>query len=833
MPSAILEYFIHAIADGLVWVTANDAIAGCNASFETVVGRSQAELLGQPLIDVLPLYVRGEPATLRLDQAESRAHALDSQQTYEFRHLGKTKWLSIVQRFVPTNQAGIVALLIIRDDTDRFQTQAALEADAVRYHDMIDHAVVGVFQASLDGVYISANSALAQMYGYPSPQDLICSVANIGRQLYANPQHRARFEHLIREAGAVRDFEAQIYRKDQTLIWILENTRLVCDASGTPIYYEGFIQDITQKKQTEATLRESEERYALAIRGANDGLWDWNLRANTMYFSSRWKAMLGYPDDGIGNKLNEWYGRVHPNDLIQLKQAIATHLNGGTPYLESEHRLRHQDGNYRWMLARGIALQDGDGQSYRIAGSLTDITLRKQAEAQLLHDAFHDVLTGLANRALFIDRLEHTIQLSRRLKNHLFAVLFLDLDRFKLINDSLGHMAGDRLLVSVSQRLKTCLRTGDTIARLGGDEFVILLEDIQSDNSAIEVAERIQQQLKLPFMLQGHEIFASASIGIILGTVDYQNPEDLLRDVDTAMYKAKASGRGRFEVFDTTMHKRAVELLQLETDMRRALDQQEFQLHYQPIFSIRHNRITGFEALLRWYHPQRGVILPGDFIQIAEETGLVIPLGWWVLKQACQQMQVWQAQFAMAPPLFMSVNLSAKQFSQPGLVRCIKEILDETRFQASSLKLEITESTIMENVESAKAMLNELQAIGICLSIDDFGTGYSSLGHLYRFPIDTLKIDRSFVDGLDSDAEKMELIQTVVTLAWNLGMDVIAEGVETVKQLAQLKALQCESAQGYLFSEPLTMTAATEFLAQHCLPQQNCKISSGEEMLPH
>jgi diguanylate cyclase (GGDEF)-like protein/PAS domain S-box-containing protein len=815
---------MDAIADALVVVTTAGNIKWYNTAFESLLGQSRVNLLGQNFSDVLPLYLRGQPIDLILDWQTEGIQPSTTQMAYEFRQSGTSKWLSISQILLPPQEIESTALFIIRDNIHYLQTQVATETKPERYRNIVENAAIGIFQASLDGKYIAANLALAQMYGYKSPQDLIDNITNIDTQLYTNPQRRALFERLIRDTGSVSGFESQICRQDKTLIWISESTRLVSDECGVPLYYEGFVQEITNQKQTEAELRESEERYALAIRGANDGLWDWNLRTNRVYFSSRWKAMLGYSDNELGNSLDEWYGRVHPEDLVQLKRDLDAHLNGETPCLENEHRLRHHDGTYRWMLARGIALQDGSSHSYRIAGSLTDITQRKRAEAQLLHDAFHDVLTGLANRALFTDRLEHAIQLSRRLNSHLFAVLFLDLDRFKLINDSLGHVVGDQLLIVVSQRLKTCLRAGDTIARLGGDEFVILLEDIQSGTSAIEIAERIQQQFRMPFALQGHEVFASVSIGIILGTPDYQTPDDLLRDVDTAMYKAKASGRGRFEIFDMTMHKRAVELLQLETDMRRALDQEEFQLHYQPIFSIRNNRIIGFEALLRWYHPQRGVISPGDFIQIAEETGLIIPLGWWILKQACQQMQVWQTQFEVSPPLFISVNLSAKQFSQPNLVHYINEILQETGLNASNLKLEITESTIMENVDSAKVMLHELQALGIRLSIDDFGTGYSSLGHLYRFPIDTLKIDRSFVDGVDSDAEKMEIIQTVVTLAWNLGMDVVAEGVETMKQLAQLKALQCESGQGYLFSKPLAVDSATAFLNQHCRPEQNCDV---------
>ncbi len=439
-----------------------------------------------------------------------------------------------------------------------------------------------------------------------------------------------------------------------------------------------------------------------------------------------------------------------------------------------------------------------------------DITKRKQIEKQLLHNAFHDSLTGLANRALFMERLEHAIQLSKRRENYLFAVLFLDLDRFKVINDSLGHMAGDQLLIAITHRLKGCLRS-DTFARLGGDEFAVLSEN---RGNATELVENIQQQLKVPFNLNGQEVFATVSIGVIDNIVYYDGPEELLRDADTAMYRAKARGRARHEVFNVTMHDHAVALLQLETDLRRAVVADEFQLHYQPITSLLNNRIVGFEALVRWHHPKLGLVSPADFIPIAEETGLIIPLGWWVMREACRQMRVWQVQFPVNPPLTVSVNFSVKQFTQPKVVEQIAQILNETNLDARSLKLELTESVLVEYPESVTAVMQQLQALGVLLYLDDFGTGYSSLSYLHRFPIKTLKIDRSFVSRMTDCSESWEIVRAITMLAQALNIDVIAEGIETSAQLAQLNKLQCNYGQGYFFSKPLDAATAGALIAQ-------------------
>jgi diguanylate cyclase (GGDEF)-like protein/PAS domain S-box-containing protein len=579
----------------------------------------------------------------------------------------------------------------------------------------------------------------------------------------------------------------------------------------TPALLERSIRHAVSRAQTLDALRESEERYMLAAQGANDGLWDWNLKTNEIYFSVRWKSMLGWEDSEIDNRPEEWFDRVHADDRDRLDSDIDNHLQDLTTHFENEHRILHRDGTYRWMLSRGLAVRDVNGQAYRIAGSLTDLSRR---------GAFYDVLTSLPNRALFMDRLERAVKRGKRHKDYLFAVLFLDLDGFKVINDSLGHLIGDQLLIEVAHRLETCLRGADTVARLGGDEFTILLEDIQQTADVTHVATRIHQSLALPYLLSGYEVFITASIGIVFSSTSYDQPKDLLRNADAAMYQAKHLGRGRFEIFDVTMHSSLMERLKLEIDLRRAVERQELQVHYQPIVSLLTGRIVGFEALARWLHPDLGLILPGDFIPIAEETGLIMPIGQWVLQIACRQIKIWQGQCSQdlqagLPPLSIHVNLSGKQFLQSDLVTQISQTLKDTGLDSACLKLEITEGTMMEDAKSPAETLTQLKTLGVQLQIDDFGTGYSSLSRLHRFPIDSLKIDRSFITGLGTDDENLEIVSTIVSLAHNLGMDVVAEGVETSEQLTYLKQLKCDYGQGHFLAHPLNAEEITELLNSH------------------
>ena len=562
-------------------------------------------------------------------------------------------------------------------------------------------------------------------------------------------------------------------------------------------------------------LQASETRYALAAQGANDGLWDWNLTKDSVYYSLRWCEIMGItPDPGKIPCKNCWLERIHVEDYDTVVSELDVHLEGKTKHFQNEHRVLHSNGEYRWVLIRGSAVRDENGKAYRIAGSLTDITERKRAEEKLEYDALHDALTGLPNRKKLVERLESSLQKVQRVKGYNFAVLFVDLDRFKVINDSLGHRAGDDILLKIAGRLKELIRPNDMVARLGGDEFVVLIEDVKDKELAHRIADRILNELQKPSQVEGKELYVSASIGIAFSSDEYNSPDDLVRDADLAMYRAKVKGKGRYELFDAKLHSGAVSMLQLEIDLRRAIEQKEFVLHYQPIYSLNSEKIVGFESLIRWNHSERGMIPPNEFIPVAEETGLILPIGQWVLRESCRQMWEWQEKYPSAKSLVINVNLSARQLEKKDLVEEIAEILDETGLSPHCLKLEITESVIMSNAEQAIETVRQLRRMGVRVSIDDFGTGYSSLSYLHRFPIDTLKVDRSFVSRIGNEDEHSEIIKSIIALAFNLGMDVVAEGVENAEQLNFLRDINCSYGQGYHYSRPVNSSSATEMIKE-------------------
>jgi diguanylate cyclase (GGDEF)-like protein/PAS domain S-box-containing protein len=570
---------------------------------------------------------------------------------------------------------------------------------------------------------------------------------------------------------------------------------------------ERSIRYSLEQSRTLEALRESEERYALSARGANDGLWVWDVRSGTVYYSPRWKSMLGFTEEEVGDSPDEWLSRVHPDDAEMLRAALELHRRGATASIEQEHRMRCKDGEYRWMLVRGLAERDAAGAATRIAGSQTDVTERKIAVDRLTHDAFHDALTELPNRALFMDRLERALERARRDPSRLFAVLFLDLDRFKVVNDSLGHVTGDRLLIGVAERIRRVIRSTDTVARLGGDEFTILLDGIDHVTDAVRTAKRLQEELLLPFAVDEHEIFSTASIGIALSASMYERADDVLRDADIAMYRAKGEGRARHEVFDKTMHDRAVHLLKFETELRRSIERNELRLQYQPIVSLQSGAVTGFEALVRW---QRGeeLVPATEIIPIAEETGLILPIGEWVLRESLRQLAEWSGGLQPAgASLQMHVNLSAKQLLQPNLLEQVEQALAESGVDPRRLHLEITESVLIENAEAAAALLQRLRALKVRISLDDFGTGYSSLSSLRQFPIDTLKIDRSFIstngNGSGQFGRDDEIVRTISNLARILGMDVTVEGLESAEQVGRMRAIGIDYAQGFFFSPPV------------------------------
>jgi diguanylate cyclase (GGDEF)-like protein/PAS domain S-box-containing protein len=566
------------------------------------------------------------------------------------------------------------------------------------------------------------------------------------------------------------------------------------------------------RQRTEVSLRSSEERYALALAGARDGIWDWNLVSGALHWSLRCLDLLHFDHGVVVSAPADWFDRVHGDDRVGLENAFRAHLAGETPYLEYEFRINNGAGEMQWVLCRGVAVRDGSGSPTRVAGSFTDISERKAAEARLRHEVLHDTLTGLPNRALFLDRLDLALKQHRREPVRQFAVLFLDLDRFKMVNDSLGHAAGDELLIEFGKRVSMFLRPGDSVARLGGDEFAILLNEVAGLEDATRVADRIHEVLLRKFLIRGKEVYASVSIGIALSAPHYEHPNQMLRDADLAMYRTKSSRAGSYTVFRSFMYESALQRLELETDLRSALSRAELATYYQPIVSLDGLNVIGFEALLRWFHPTRGTIEPEVFVPLAERSGAIGPLSWWIIREACQQARTWQSSDPKFAALSISVNVSSRLLSEPDFAARMTAILQETGLAPGTLHLEITENALLQHESITIAELATLQATGVKVHLDDFGTGYSSLSYLNRFRYDTIKIDRSFIASMPEAPRSRRIVDALISLATVLGMGVIAEGVETEEQAANLRALNCHIAQGFLFSKPVPPEAAQALL---------------------
>lgn len=854
--------------------------------------------------------------------------------------------------------------------------------------DIIEFLPDPTFAVDHRGRIISWNQALEAMTGVPSEQML-----GKGNMEYALPFYGERRKGLIDLLGQsiqamdkryvnvesdghtlnAETFVPNVYGGKGAYVWATAS--LLLDQSGKPVGAIESIRNISDRIETEQALRQSEERFALAVAGANDGIWDWDLASDTVHFSPRWKEIIGYQDHEISSDLEEWQSRIHPDDKEMVRDANQRVAQGLDTHFSTEYRLRHKDGTYRWVLGRGAAQRDAAGNIVRMSGAHTDITKRKQSETisrilleissavstthdlpdlyatvhdilkrhigaenflialidpkrdliefayasdpyhgeswdsvpistlggasltlavfnagksmllskeeqiaqrvvgtpaevwcgvplrvrdkvigvmsvqdyfdpnrytekdltlltsvseqvamaierklyeeQIRHQALHDSLTELPNRMLFSDRLESAMRRTGRRSGYCFAVLMMDLDRFKMVNDSHGHMVGDLLLMEAARRILPILRNVDTLARLGGDEFAVLLEEFEKPQQIIHIVRRIQESLSQPMRLDGHEIHTTASVGIVIRTESYDSPEEIMRDADIAMYQAKRQGKGLFRVFNASMHDQAVRAMAMENDMAMAMANDSFHLHFQPIFSTGELRLIGFEALLRWDHPSHGAVSPDKFIPVAEETGLIIPLGEWVLKQACTIMAQWHKDYPSCHDLFLSVNLSARQASQVNVVRHVRQALTQSGLAPQALKLELTETAVMKDPHTSLAHLERLKQLGVGLAIDDFGTGHSSLAYLSRFPVDALKVDHSFVCAIGDQPENLEIIRSVVALAETLGLTVIAEGVETAAQLAAVTELGCTAVQGFHLSYPLP-PAEAEKLLQSC-----------------
>jgi len=821
---ALLASIVESSNDAIISKTLDGGIVSWNRGAEQLYGYAQEEVIGENIrLLVPPGHENEEP---EIDEKIERGESVQHYETVRMKKDGSLVDLSLTVSPIK-NAAGEVvgASRIARDISNRKRVEERLRDS--------EEWLKASFAASRDGIVVEddgklvyVNHSYARLLKYDQPEELI------GRHIadILPPDEAKR----LSEFGTRRlrgESVPSIYRfnglcKDESLIEVEGSVSSY--VIGGKKYIMTAIRDIADRKRAEAELRASEYKLRTLVASMSEGLAQVNNDEEIEFVNDRFCEMTGYcPEDLLGKiTLDVLFDEEGKKFVLEANRQRRKGFVG-----QYELRLRKKTGEFLYVIVGGAPIVNAEGEIVGSMGIFTDITTRKRAEEQLLHDAFHDDLTGLANRALFMDHLRMTIERGKSRHSNPYAVLFLDFDRFKVVNDSLGHAEGDRLLKHIARRIESATRSGDLTARLGGDEFVVLLNELVGDDDAVEIAERIQENLKKPFDLSGNEIYISASIGIAPSAAGHQRAEDMVRDADIAMYRAKAKGRAQYQIFDRAMHEQASKQLSLETEMRRALEREEFLIHYQPIINLATETLVGFEALVRWKHPERGMIPPFEFIPAAEENNLILPLGNWILRESCRQLRHWQTEFPAAERLTVSVNLSTKQFSQPDLAEQIARALDVTGLDPRSLKLEITESHVMENSETAIGIMNNLRALGVELSLDDFGTGYSSLSYLHRLPADYLKIDRSFVMRMTESEENSEIVSTVIKLAQNLKMKVIAEGIETQEQLAHLRRLGCEYGQGYFFSKPLEARNAEMFIsevAESFLHSANTRITNSE-----
>ncbi len=679
---------------------------------------------------------------------------------------------------------------------------------------LFELAPLGYHSLDAEGRFVDAN--VRALHLLKRPRD---AVINRWFGDFLTPASRERFcreFEQFKERLEIHGLELDVVTGDGTSFVASLDGFASTDDHGRLIQTHCIFEDITERRRSEDDLRAREERLTLACRGSGDGIWDWDVASGRFYASPRYKEILGYEPEDLTDRPDLHLALVHPDEADRVRGAFDAHLAGTTPHFDDAHRLRRKDGTYGWVRCRGLVVRNEAGRAIRMAGSLTDIARQKEIERDLSHGAFHDALTGLPNRALFNDRLRHCIALSNRRERYLFALLFIDLDNFKVINDTLGHSVGDQLLVAVAARLRGILRPSDTFARIGGDEFAILIENIGDPSDATRVASRIMENLGMPFDLDGRTLSTNASIGIALSTKRYEAYDDMVRDADTAMYRAKSIGRACFVVFDQMMHDQVLTRMSLETRLRAAIEGRQFVLHYLPVVSLTSGRLTGFEALVRWADPDAGLIAPTEFLSVAEETGLILPLSRLILHEACSQVSVWRRDLVNGERPYVSVNLSARQFLRNDVVADVMGALASSGLGPDALRLEVTERLLGIDTADVLSKMRTLDAAGIRFLLDDFGTGYASLAYLHRFPIDTIKIDRSFIATMDQH-DREELIQTMLLLAQRMNLAVVAEGVENQTQLARLRELQCGYAQGHWFSAAVEGRRAGEILLQRTI----------------
>ena len=797
-------------------VDADSTIQYLNPAVQRALGFTATELIGRKGVD----YLRPADRTRALETLAGPLADEAGPTTFDFRHKdGSWRTLEAIASLLGKAGSSDTSsqptfVLNARDITGRAAPPAPGTSSTL-HSQVIDAVTDAVTTFDLEFRIVSMNPSARRVFGLDTASVAGQRTEDLLHGWQQNPPRDEIRQHLIQKHAWKGEIQ---YRQPRGTILIMEaSIAAIQDSSGELTGYVAIQRDVTERNRAAEALRSSEERYALAAKSTNDGIFDWDLRKEEIYYSPRWKSMLGYTENDIVGLPDEWFMLVHPDDVQNLKAQIARHLKGQIPVLEGEYRIRRQDGQYVWMLARAVAVRDAKGVAVRLVGSQSDISEQKAVEDQLLHEAFHDALTGLPNRVLFVDRLGVLVDRARHGKNpkH-FAVLFVDVDRFKYVNDSLGHLAGDEFLIEVGRRLQSCMNEKDTLARYGGDEFTILLDQMSGAWAVQAFCEKLQKAMSSPFEYQGQEFYSSLSVGSTFSSLGYERPDDMMRDADTALYQAKARGRGRHVPFDKSMHAEARAKLQLEADLRRAIERREFRILYQPLIALgmgnQQGRLAGFEALVRWHHPTRGVLAPAQFLPAAEETGLILDIDRWVLRESCLQMRTWQTMYPHRLPLHVSVNLSGQHFLQLDLAQQIRTILKETTLNPEFLRIELTESVLVKN-PTASEIFRELREIKVQLNLDDFGTGYSSFSYLSRFPVDRLKIDKSFVMAMTGNEQNTEIVRTILQLAHNLKLNVVAEGVETAEQLESLRAFGCEFAQGYHLAYPLEGDSAGELIA--------------------
>ncbi len=748
----------NSASDAIITFDKTMTILFVNQSATKIFGYSESELLGKTLQKLIApkayrLYEIGMKRFLQADKRNLPQQAIEVPAIHKDEH----EFIIEISFGGFESDGGRLFTAVMRDITERKKQEEALRKSE-EYRNLFTHANDAIIIVDpQDETIINVNDFACKTYGYTREEFIGLKIDNIAQPV----DDKNELIGKIMRGESLELLEVVHFQKDGTLINVSINSSLI-EIDGKPAILS-IIRDVTSSVEANLALRESEYKLRTLIENMSEGLLHLDRKNKIVYTNDRFRRMTGYTDDDlIGKNILCLLPEKEGKEIIEK---IIRHQNKGLAE-NYELKVNTASGSGLWVLVGTVPTINANGKYVGTMSVLTDITERKHAEEKLLHNAMHDSLTGLPNRALFLEHLRRVMGRSTR-RRKTFAVLFLDFDGFKLINDSLGHQEGDTLLKLIAKRLESLLRETDVVARLGGDEFTILLDELSHAKDAFYIADRISEVWKEPFRLGEREIYIGASIGIALRDNRYKTPEEMLRDADIAMYRAKAGGKGRYAVFNQEMYNQLTDRLSLESELRLALERGEFRVFYQPIVEIADNRLIGFEALVRWFHPQRGQILPGEFIPVAEETGLIVPMGEWVLREGCQQVYRWQQEFPEHQNLTLSVNLSCKQFLQQDLAERVSLVLSETNLNARFLRLEITESHVMENSEMAITIMNRLRNIGVQLSIDDFGTGYSSLSYLQRLPINYLKIDRSFINMMNSNHQNSEIVRAIVMLAKN------------------------------------------------------------------